>query len=299
MKSKLLIFIALFVLICSNCKREGELQGTVFIVTKGAENYKLGLVKVSAIPEDKIQQFVNNKKSAITAQYNSLKAFQGASKGNFSKAQKYYDDAKKVFDSITEEKSKLDSVERDLNSKFSPSSLEVDEYLKEFETPEDRVERAKQRQIQKQLQSVKQHIAKYEPILEDARRKKDFAEKQFSDLKSQETANQQKVLALLNEEALFEGVPEGDIKAVTDADGKFSLKLPNSGKYALIAHSQRRVFDSTEEYYWIVWASLDGQNSKQIMLTNQNVLGEDSEDSVFKTKDLIPEPVKDSDKAIL
>lgn len=61
-----------------------------------------------------------------------------------------------------------------------------------------------------------------------------------------------------------------------------------SAIYVIAAKAQRRVFDSTEEYYWLIWVSLDGQESKQVMLTNKNLMGDDSPDCVFKVKDLIP-----------
>jgi hypothetical protein len=74
----------------------------------------------------------------------------------------------------------------------------------------------------------------------------------------------------------FEGMPKAIITASTDGDGKFSMKLPRSGKFAIVAHASRQVFSSKEEYYWIVWTSLDGEASKNVMLSNKNLLlGED------------------------
>jgi len=57
MRKKLLLIVSAILLatcVLSACKKESELQGSVFIVTQGAENYKLGLVKITSMPESEI-----------------------------------------------------------------------------------------------------------------------------------------------------------------------------------------------------------------------------------------------------
>ena len=66
------------------------------------------------------------------------------------------------------------------------------------------------------------------------------------------------------------------------------MKLRANRKYVIAAKAQRRVFDSTEQYYWLIWISVDGDQGKPVMLTNNNLMGEDSPDAVFKLKELIP-----------
>ena len=93
---------------------------------------------------------------------------------------------------------------------------------------------------------------------------------------------------MLDSEHLFEGVPMGGPKAITNSDGQFSMKLRANRRYVIAAKAQRRVFDSTEHYYWLVWVSTEGEGAKSVMLTNNNLIGEGSSDSVFKPKELIP-----------
>lgn len=93
---------------------------------------------------------------------------------------------------------------------------------------------------------------------------------------------------MLGNEDLFKGVPLDGAKAVTNSDGQFSMKLRANQKYVIAATAQRRVFESTEQYYWLVWVSVDGDQGKSVMLTNNNLMGEDSPDAVFKSKELIP-----------
>jgi hypothetical protein len=74
----------------------------------------------------------------------------------------------------------------------------------------------------------------------------------------------------------FEGIPQAIVTASTDGDGKFSMRLPRSGKFAIVAHASRQVFSSREEYYWIIWTSLEGEASNNVTLSNKNLLlGED------------------------
>ncbi len=63
MNPQKLLFIALFCVLCfSSCKKETEVSGEVFIVTKGAENIKLGGVSVSVIPENLVKGHIEGLK---------------------------------------------------------------------------------------------------------------------------------------------------------------------------------------------------------------------------------------------
>jgi len=67
---------------------------------------------------------------------------------------------------------------------------------------------------------------------------------------------------------------------ITDADGKFSVKIPRSGRFAVFATTERMVGDKTEHYRWLVWASLDGQDSKTILLSNHNQINTSNPDCI-------------------
>jgi hypothetical protein len=53
-------------------KKENKISGQIFIATKGGENIKLALVTVFAIPENKMQSYINEKKSNAIVQKNKL-----------------------------------------------------------------------------------------------------------------------------------------------------------------------------------------------------------------------------------
>ena len=66
----------------------------------------------------------------------------------------------------------------------------------------------------------------------------------------------------------------------TDADGKFSFKIP-SGSYVLVANSRRSAGKETEFYNWMVKVTVDAD--KKVMLANDNLCSSGSADSVIRT----------------
>jgi hypothetical protein len=82
---------------------------------------------------------------------------------------------------------------------------------------------------------------------------------------------------------LMSELPNGIASSRTDADGRFSLKIPATGRFALVAAAKRAVGEKEEHYYWMIWASLDGQLHREIALTNENLLQVDNPDSVATT----------------
>jgi hypothetical protein len=62
-------------------------------------------------------------------------------------------------------------------------------------------------------------------------------------------------------------LPKAAAVAKTDADGKFSLSVPQ-GRYVIAAQASRSVFRDTEYYYWLV--AVDGTKPQALMLSNDN-----------------------------
>lgn len=60
--------------------RKGELEGEVFIVTKGGQNYKLGLVTVSLLPLDELTPYLSRKETEATRELDKLQPLIAAAK---------------------------------------------------------------------------------------------------------------------------------------------------------------------------------------------------------------------------
>jgi hypothetical protein len=66
-------------------------------------------------------------------------------------------------------------------------------------------------------------------------------------------------------------LPQPIASAKTDADGKFSIELDRHSPFALAATTSRELPSGEETYHWLISASLDGQATKRIFLSNDNL----------------------------
>lgn len=68
-------------------ERKGELSGEIFIVTQGAQNYKLGLVSVALYPIDTIKPYLDQKKKEAEAELARLQPAYEAAEADLQKKQ--------------------------------------------------------------------------------------------------------------------------------------------------------------------------------------------------------------------
>lgn len=80
-------------------------------------------------------------------------------------------------------------------------------------------------------------------------------------------------------EYYFDGLTLCEVSAKTDADGKYNLTIPANKRYAIASTTSRKVFNSSETYWWLVWAQA-GVSSQQIDLTNDNLMGNNPANAV-------------------
>ena len=247
MKSTIILLLLSLCLISCG-KKETEISGEVFVVTQGAGNYKLGLVEISAIPEKDIQPFVT--------------ALQLKEAEEIKTAQAAYDKAKKDTDSA------IAVYSRSVN-KYTEQSNYVDT-LKNSDhlSGED--------------------LNKGFKTLNDMNWTEDENNKNKKAAESSNEALLKAKIDLLNAESperYFTDLPKAITTSTTNSDGKFSLKIPLAGKYALFAKSTRKVGDKNELYYWIVTINANGQ-PQNLILSNNNTTDSGSPDSLIKSKTL-------------
>lgn len=81
---------------------------------------------------------------------------------------------------------------------------------------------------------------------------------------------QSQVDAKRPEPIYFADLPKPLSSSTTDADGNFQLSLP-SGKYVIVATSQREAAGETEAYYWAVKLEVPRQATGPVILSNSNL----------------------------
>ncbi len=79
----------------------------------------------------------------------------------------------------------------------------------------------------------------------------------------------------------FENLPKSDAVTTTDADGKFTLKIPKKGVYVLIAKAERLAGAKKEKYYWAIPISADGV-TQTVMFSNNNLINSETFENMFK-----------------
>jgi hypothetical protein len=236
-----------------------ELSGQVFIVTQGAASVKMGLVIVTAIPEADINAFLERKRAAIAPR---LEAQQSA----IQAAQDAIADTRKAIAAGQAAIVVADKAEQDAMRRFREATSGG--RLRTMEHPEYGAKEAAESDMY--LQEIKEQ----QESVSAGKRK---LAAQLADLsKLQADADY-----LTTSEYYFSDLPHGITSAKTNADGEFSMVLPASGRVALAAHTSRRVFDSTEQYYWLVWASPNGAPKASVMLSNDNLTTVASPESVI------------------
>jgi hypothetical protein len=101
------ISVALCLLIAvtlsSACKSEGELKGDVFIVTNGAQNFKLGLVEIHAIPEKTINAFLSQRRADALARRPTLQEARDEAKKSYQNALARFDSTNNSYEQRKDE----------------------------------------------------------------------------------------------------------------------------------------------------------------------------------------------------
>jgi len=110
----------------------------------------------------------------------------------------------------------------------------------------------------------------------------DAAKQKATKTKNEFLAAKNKLNDVGSGEIYYKGLPKSAITALTNSDGKFTLKIPKPGRYALSAYATRKVADKTEGYLWLVLIEANGE-PKTILLSNNNNSSSGSSDSMVKT----------------
>ena len=305
--SALLVCLSLF-----GCKpKETTLSGQVFIVTRGAENIKLGLVEVQLIQKQPAVEFLQKKQSAIDSEIKSRKDEYSTAKLVFDKVQADFESLKATnnFSGLSAKYEttigKIAAYDRENLSQanqLETLSNDFQDAKRTYETATGNL-RVYYREVATQKgnaagdfarASIKWHNANSAAVEEDLKEKSRLFDelKQFEPLaqKMEERKQQLESLALKLDEAshpkfdaLFTGFSPVVIQqATTDADGKFLILYPQDKTFAMYAKAERVIGEERETYYWLVNAP-SGVEKAQIFLSNQNLVTVDP-DGYFKTK---------------
>lgn len=86
------------------------------------------------------------------------------------------------------------------------------------------------------------------------------------------------------QDCYFANLPVPVARTTTDAEGKFTLRLPLGQRLAIFAELPRR--DSSQALRWLVWVRTDPAVAQPVLLNNVNLFGSESADQVISRKAL-------------
>ena len=81
MKTPAVFVISVLLTTFASCQRAATIRGSVFIVTRGGDNVKLGLVEVSAIPTDRAVEHLKKVDDEFKASNGSWRTTEGIEQG--------------------------------------------------------------------------------------------------------------------------------------------------------------------------------------------------------------------------
>lgn len=240
------LFLSLAILIGAftylrNNYLEGDLNGEIFIVTKGGQNIRLGLVEVRLIPEDEIRKYVSNKIPQFRKEKEMISL-------KLENAQKKLEEAKSAYFEAVKYKIRKES---DIEMNKLQNQVDVATDRKAARTTDDEL-----RDIQASTDVSIDEVNK---------------EHRYKLMQLEIEVLQNEVLFFTSGAFFFNGLPDGVTKTKTDADGKFSLRIKRGQRMALAAQSNRKIIGDEENYYWLLWTSFDGNSLHKIVLSNDNL----------------------------
>jgi hypothetical protein len=310
---KIKIIIALVatagILGLAGCKPKATtVSGQVFIVTKGAENFKLGAVEILLVEKSQVTNFLQKKQPAIESEM-------------ASKRQELTNAEQKVMIALNDDL----NTRNDYNSMISNRPYETnadyvkiksqlaivsrlkDTFQQQYDSLVVKVESAihdggfdmdKFNALLAQRTSAQQSLSIENKIVDSLQAKLDefqnLAEAEANEMLSAASsrvniANSHVATVKTNldnsptvADYLEDFLPVVVQKTLSDSDGKFSFTYPRDKMFTIFAHAQRMVLDKTETYYWLVDAPTNAETT-QIFLSNNNLVFVDP-NGYFKLK---------------
>ena len=246
--------------------QEKEVSGSVFIVTQGGENIKLGLVQLRVYNHADIEvlakPILDKYKGVLADRYQALNA-------------------------ELEAGSRIENQRNENQRRVKENSARLVQWAEERRKT---IDGSSTEDMNRLISELNQKQAELEPL---AAMEKQLNEEYDAALKR--TQHALEAVKSVKDECLYEIYEKlyMNLTAVTsvksDADGKFRFKVSRHGDYVLAANATRRAGKDEEKYYWLLKLG-EIQKSEELLVSNDNLLTGSSGTSVFNLNSILPEP---------
>lgn len=243
-----------------------QIDGQVFIVTKGQQAIKLALVQVSAVAAKDVEAFVKSR----ATQANSMRS-----------------ELASTLRALKQKQVEIDAELEPLRKQRQTLSWAV---VKEFEKCRGLGGAA--------YLECTQSTSMLESKRADELFEREFrhSEEKYADIESAIKSLKQKYAITDHSDVMTGGISEALAPIATtktDADGKFSLSVKSRGDIAIIATAKRSVVGEEEQYQWVVWVRpKKGGMRASVTLANDNLVHTGCEECLDYAH-LIEHPIAD------
>lgn len=214
---------------------EQEVQGQVFIATKGGANFKLGAVKVAIYRPPVLKDLLDQARNARLVEKERLE--------------------KKLNEALAVQKTADEALQAGLkaeaNAKKSLAALPVPRSVQTFG-----------------YDPRKEQLKPFEDRVAECRQKLMSADRAVLDVKLEQAKNTVSAQVM----AAIPKWPSPDMQAVTDADGQFRTMLPGGKEFVAVVFTERRVIEEVERYLWM--EAIPPNSKGMLILSNQNLFSE-------------------------
>ena len=229
-RMELLITLAITIIFNVDCAKHKDLTGEVFIVTKGANNIKMGLVPVKLFDQDTI----NRQLAAIEQLSIQLR------------------------DKYLTEKTQLEEKMKNLENKYAEA--EFDEFLQLLKKQNEELKASIGQGYSVRLEDLKVPRSTKLKI-------KDSLSVQ---LKQKLELVKTEILYTNSSEFVFDNLSNPFMETITNADGLFSFTIADGRNVVLVAKSSRQTSEGIESYFWLGSVSLQNVDSQHLIISNHN-----------------------------
>jgi hypothetical protein len=263
---KKLVLSSWMVCLCSilavtGCEKRPELiTGSVFVVTKGAGSYKMGLVPIYLLPSEKAAEMLDELARRVSSANSELqKKIEGLS-ADLTKLQEQDGALEKQRVALSLECDSVDAAYTAVRNAISLGSNGAPPVEVQFIFDAKGAADAEREAINTKLAEMRQQTASLES--------------EISNLN--QLLDQSQAIAV---RTFFSGLEKagGFVAAKTDADGKFDIKMPQDlDQCVLAANGTRTAGEEEEEYFWFVKPEFDSDGVAKVLLSNDSLVDSQS-----------------------
>jgi hypothetical protein len=225
------------------------IKGQIFIVTKGRENVRLGLVSVQAFSDSTILSHIASRRAAADT---LRKAIQPQLDASLARARQRLEVATQGLRKANANAGAAETRMIDAHGDNVDPAIEALNAAREAIEPAQDLVAQRERELRAEAAA---------------------APARFDGMNS----------SLDSGEFYLEGLPRPLTETKTDANGEFVIEIPSDRLVVLAAFAQRQVFDHTESYAWLIRVPVGTSRGDKLLLSNDNLTTANSPQSPLHT----------------